>query len=98
MKVFGYLITFMAGSMFGVFTMALMVNSSRYSRKEEVMDLAGRYREQNRESGGQHDEADSPDSNFSSSGVSEAPEGSEGRESDGESPVGTAETDRETDG
>lgn len=95
---FGYLMTFMAGSMFGVFTMALMVNSSRYSRKEEVMDLAGGYREQNRESGGQHDEADSPDSNLSGSDVPEAPEGSEGRKNGGESPVGTAETNRETDG
>ena len=94
---FGYLITFMAGSMFGVFTMALMVNSSRYSRKEEVMDLAGGYREQNREPGGQHNEADSPDSDFSGTDVSEASERSEGREIGGESPVGTAETDRETD-
>lgn len=95
---FGYLMTFMAGGMIGVFTMALMVNSSRYSRKEEVMDLAGGYREQNRESGGQYDETDGTDGDFSGTDVPEAPEGSKGGEGIGESTVRTAEADRETDG
>ncbi len=85
---FGYLMTFMAGSLTGAVTMAFLIANKKQG---EVMDCAGGYREQDSKSGDQHNEADSKDGDISSADVSEAPEGSENTES-------TGEADREADG
>lgn len=85
---FGYLMTFMAGSLTGAVTMTFLIACRKQG---EVMDCAGGYREQDSESGDQHDETDSEDGDIGSADVSEAPEGSENAES-------TGEADREADG
>jgi len=75
-----------AGGSFGILTMCCVI-ASRWNEEDkrtetEVMEFAGRDREQDREPCDQYDEADGPDGGVCCDDVPAAPETGEGPESE----------------